>query len=152
MKEPLVRVILGSKSDMRIGDGIKEYLEKFEVSYDFYVSSAHRNPETTVELASKAREQGIKVIIAVAGMSAHLPGVVAAHTTLPVIGVPVKGAALGGEDALFSIVQMPTGIPVATVAIDGGKNAAILACQIIATSDPSYSEKMVSFKKELAGK
>ena len=147
----LVRVLLGSKTDMNIGEGIKEYLEKFEIPYDFYISSAHRNPEQTVDLAKKAAAEGIKVIIAVAGMSAHLPGVVAAHTTLPVIGVPVKGNTMNGEDALYSIVQMPTGIPVATVAINGGKNAAILACQIIATSDDNYKKRLQLFKKELSG-
>lgn len=147
----LVRIILGSKSDMAIGDGIKEYLEKFNIPYDFYVSSAHRNPESTVQLAKNAHNEGIKVIIAVAGMAAHLPGVLAAHTHLPLIGVPVKGSSLSGEDSLYSIVQMPTGVPVATVAINGGKNAAILACQILALSDESYKNKLLAFKKELAG-
>lgn len=148
---PLVRVILGSKSDMAIGDGIKEYLEKLEIPYDFHVSSAHRKPDNTTKLSKHAKDEGVKVIIAVAGMSAHLPGVVAAHTTLPVIGVPVKGNTLTGEDALYSIVQMPTGVPVASVAINGGKNAAILACQILGTSDTKFSKIMQEFKKELAG-
>lgn len=148
--QKLVRVILGSKSDMAIGEDIKSYLEKFAIPYDFYVSSAHRNPEATAKLALNAQNEGIRVIIAVAGMAAHLPGVVAAHTTLPVIGVPVKGNSLSGEDALYSVVQMPTGVPVATVAINGGKNAAILACQILATSDENYRQKLTQFKSELA--
>ncbi len=148
--KPLVRILLGSKSDMKIGDGIKEYLDKLKVPYDFHISSAHRKPENTVNLAKDAKDEGIKVIIAVAGMAAHLPGVVAAHTTLPVIGVPVKGPTLTGEDALYSIVQMPTGVPVASVAINGGKNAAILACQIIGASDKKYSDLLAEYKKELA--
>lgn len=146
----LVRVILGSKSDMKIGEDIKSYLEKLEIPYDFYVSSAHRNPHNTVRLAGEAYNEGIRVIIAVAGMAAHLPGVIAAHTVLPVIGVPVKGNSLSGEDALYSIVQMPTGVPVATVAINGGKNAAILACQILATSDEKYHKAITELKEELA--
>ena len=148
--QKLVRIILGSKSDMKIGEDIKAYLEKFAVPYDFHISSAHRKPDNTVKLAREAHLEGIKVIIAVAGMAAHLPGVVAAHTPLPVIGVPVKGNTLSGEDALFSIVQMPTGVPVAAVAINGGKNAAILACQIIASSDATYLRKLQDFKRELA--
>lgn len=148
--KPLVRIILGSKSDSQIGDGIKQYLDKLEVPYDYHVSSAHRKPDNTVKLAQNARDEGVKVIIAVAGMAAHLPGVVAAHTTLPVIGVPVKGPTLTGEDALYSIVQMPTGVPVASVAINGGKNAAILACQIIGTADDKYRDILANFKKELA--
>jgi len=148
--KPLVRIILGSKSDNHIGEGIKEYLTKLDVPYDYFVSSAHRNPAQTVKLASEAESLGIKAIIAVAGMSAHLPGVIAAHTILPVIGVPVKGNIMNGEDALYSIVQMPTGVPVACVAINGGKNAAILSCQIIATSNPHYLKILHDFKNELA--
>ncbi|MCB5230264.1 MAG: 5-(carboxyamino)imidazole ribonucleotide mutase [Candidatus Cloacimonas sp.] len=146
----LVRIILGSKSDLSIGEDIKSMLDQFKVPYDFHISSAHRKPEQTMKLAQSAQSDGIKVIIAVAGMAAHLPGVVASHTTLPVIGVPVKGATLAGEDALYAIVQMPTGIPVATVAINGGKNAAILACQILGTSMPKYSQLLQEYKEELA--
>jgi 5-(carboxyamino)imidazole ribonucleotide mutase len=146
----LVRVILGSKSDMAIGEGIKEYLEKFGIPYDFHVSSAHRKPEATAKLAQSAAAEGVKVIIAIAGMAAHLPGVVASHTTLPVIGVPVNSGAMNGVDALHSIVQMPTGVPVACVAINGGKNAAILACQIIGASDEGYRQKLEMFKIELS--
>ena len=119
--DKLVRIILGSSSDKEIGDGIIEYLEKFGVPYDFVVSSAHRRPEVTAGLAKSAEKEGIKVIIAVAGMAAHLPGVVASHTILPVIGVPVSSGPMKGMDALHSIVQMPTGVPVACVAINGGK-------------------------------
>ncbi len=147
---PQVRVILGSKSDKVQGDKIREYLEKFGIEYDFYYSSAHRKPDQTAALAKNAEEEGVKIIIAAAGMAAHLPGVVASHTILPVIGVPLKGNALSGEDALHSVVQMPTGVPVATVAIDGGKNAAILALQILALSDEGFRQKMIDFKKELA--
>ena len=148
--KPLVRIILGSKSDMAIGDGIKEYLTKFDVPFDFHVSSAHRKPDATAGLAKNAADEGVKVIIAVAGMAAHLPGVVASHTTLPVIGVPVNSGALSGVDALYSIAQMPTGVPVATVAVNGGKNAAILATQIIGASDEAYRKKLVEFKAELS--
>ncbi len=147
---PQVRVILGSKSDKAQGDKIKEYLDKFGIEYDFYYSSAHRKPDQTAALAKNAESDGVKIIIAAAGMAAHLPGVIASHTTLPVIGVPLKGNALSGEDALHSVVQMPTGVPVATVAIDGGKNAVILALQILALSDEGFRQKMINFKKELA--
>ncbi len=146
-----VRVILGSKSDMEKGQQIKEYLEMFGIEYDFYVSSAHRNPEQTMLLAKNAEAEGIKVIIAAAGMAAHLPGVIASHTILPVIGVPLKGSSLSGADALYAIVQMPTGVPVATVAIDGSKNAAILAAQILALSDQNVKTKLADFKAGLAG-
>ncbi|PID27264.1 MAG: 5-(carboxyamino)imidazole ribonucleotide mutase [Candidatus Cloacimonadota bacterium] len=147
---PQVRIILGSKSDIKQGEKIKEFLEKFGVEYDFYVSSAHRKPEQTANLAKNAEKEGIKVIIAAAGMAAHLPGVIASHTVLPVIGVPLSGSALSGEDALFSVVQMPTGVPVATVAIDGGKNAAVLASQIIAVSDENVKSRLKTYKKELS--
>ena len=145
-----VRVILGSKSDISIGESIKEFLEKFGVEYDFYISSAHRKPDATALLAKNAEKEGIAVIIAAAGMAAHLPGVVASHTALPVIGVPLKSNSLSGEDALYSVVQMPTGVPVATVAIDGGKNAAILAAQILALSDDSIKKRLKDYKEELA--
>lgn len=146
----LVRVIIGSKSDQEQANKILEFLEKFDINYDFYVSSAHRTPEQTKQLAAKAKEEGIEVIIAGAGMAAALPGVLAAYTTLPVIGVPFKGATLGGEDALYSIVQMPTGIPVATVAINGGKNAAILAAQILSLKHKDIEEKFIAYRSELS--
>ncbi|MEA1972429.1 MAG: 5-(carboxyamino)imidazole ribonucleotide mutase [Candidatus Cloacimonadota bacterium] len=145
----MIRIILGSKSDLKQGEKIKEYLALFDVKYDFYISSAHRKPEATANLAKNAQEDGIKVIIAAAGMAAHLPGVIASHTILPVIGVPLKSTNLEGIDALYSVVQMPTGVPVATVAIDGGKNAAILAAQILALSDEGVKVKLEEFKEGL---
>lgn len=148
---PFVRIILGSKSDMEHGEAIKGMLDDLGIDYDFYVSSAHRNPENTVRLAKDAAKEGVKVIIAAAGMAAHLPGVIASHTTLPVIGVPLKGATLGGEDALYSIVQMPTGIPVATVAINGGKNAAILAAEIIALFNENVRGSLHRYRQSFQG-
>lgn len=146
----LVRVIIGSKSDQKQAEKILEYLELFKIEYDFYISSAHRKPLQTGELARNAKAEGIEVIIAGAGMAAHLPGVVASYTELPVIGVPFQGATLSGEDALLSIVQMPTGIPVATVAINGGKNAAILAAQILALKHKEIEKKLIAFREELS--
>lgn len=148
--KPLVRVLLGSKSDIANGNKIKEFLEMFEISYDFHISSAHRKPANTAKLAANAEDEGIEVIIAGAGMAAHLPGVVASHTTLPVIGVPLKGGSLGGEDALYSVAQMPTGVPVACVAIDGAKNAAILAAQILALKYPEIKTRLKQYKQQLA--
>ena len=146
----LVRVILGSKSDMVSGEKIKAMLEKFDIAYDFYISSAHRKPEQTATLARNAEADGIEVIIAAAGMAAHLPGVIASHTALPVIGVPLKGPNLSGEDALLAVVQMPTGVPVATVAIDGANNAAILACQILGVKYAEIRKRVHAYKQELA--
>lgn len=150
MDEPKVRIIIGSKSDQDTCQPIQDYLMELGIRSDFYVSSAHRNPEKTVGLVKAAEQDGIQVIIACAGMAAHLPGVVASHTTLPVIGVPLKGSTLSGEDALFSIVQMPPGIPVATVAINGVKNAAILAAQIIALKDTAVKENLLQQRKKMA--
>jgi 5-(carboxyamino)imidazole ribonucleotide mutase len=124
------------------------YLNKFGLSFDKVVASAHRNPERVTELAKNA-SQNYRVVIAAAGKAAHLPGVFAGHTTLPVIGVPIKTSDLGGIDSLYSIVQMPKGVPVATVAINGSANAAILAAQIIAIGDPSLQKKLEQFKEEL---
>ncbi len=148
---PLVRIILGSKSDMdKVAIAI-ETLDSFAVPYDLHVSSAHRNPERTAELASNAEAEGIKVILAAAGLAAHLPGVVAAHTSLPVIGIPVASGALNGVDALYSIVQMPPGVPVACMAINGAKNAALFAIQILATSDKALNAKYYQYKQGLKG-
>ncbi len=147
---PRVRIILGSASDMPHGEKIKETLDSFDIDYDFHVSSAHRKPKQTAALAENAMREGVKVIIAAAGMAAHLPGVIAAHTPLPVIGVPLTGPTLSGEDALYSVVQMPPGVPVATVAINGAKNAAILAAQILALSDDILRERLILFKEEMA--
>lgn len=146
----LVRVILGSKSDLSEGKKIKEYLELFGIEYDFHISSAHRNPEQTTQLVKEAEGLGIQLFIAAAGMAAHLPGVIAAQTLLPVIGVPLKGNSLSGEDALYSIVQMPTGIPVATVAINGSKNAAILAAQILSLKYPEIRNKYLKYRENLS--
>lgn len=146
---PLVRIILGSKSDIDKFDAATEVLNNFGVAYDMHVSSAHRNPEKTAQLAANAEAEGIKVIIAGAGLAAHLPGVVAAHTCLPVIGVPLASGALNGLDALYSIVQMPPGVPVACVAINGSKNAALLAVQILSGSDAALRAAYYSYKQEL---
>lgn len=145
-----VRVLLGSKSDLDSCQPIKDTLAEFGVEYDFHVSSAHRKPEQTALLAKNAASEGVKVIIACAGMAAHLPGVVASHTHLPVIGVPLAGGALNGVDALYSIAQMPPGVPVACVAINGAKNAALLAIQILATSDEALAARLKSFKESMA--
>ncbi len=150
MSKPLVRIIIGSKSDLETCKPIQDQLGEFGIESDFYVSSAHRNPLKTMELVNSAKSDGIKLFIACAGMAAHLPGVIASHTTLPVIGVPLKGNTLNGEDALYSIVQMPPGVPVATVAINGTKNAAILAAQILALSDTKIKKKLQHFKKQLS--
>jgi 5-(carboxyamino)imidazole ribonucleotide mutase len=147
---PRVRIIIGSKSDQEQGDRIREMLDKLGVDHDFYISSAHRNPERTATLAKYAEKDGVKVIIAAAGMAAALPGVLAAQTVLPVIGVPLSGSPLNGADALYSIVQMPPGIPVATVAINGGKNAAILAAQILALSDENLRHRLEQFREEMS--
>lgn len=145
-----VLIILGSDSDLPLMREAAKVLEEFGVGYEMTISSAHRSPERTKELIEKAKTEGIKVIIAAAGMAAHLAGEVAALFPLPVIGVPVKTESLNGVDALLSTMQMPPGVPVATVAINGAKNAGILAVQILATSDKQFEEKLVEYKKRLA--
>jgi 5-(carboxyamino)imidazole ribonucleotide mutase len=145
-----VLIIMGSDSDKPILEEAKTYLEQFGLTYDQIVASAHRNPERVTEIAKNA-SKNYRVVIAAAGKAAHLPGVFAGHTTLPVIGVPIKTSDLGGLDSLYSIVQMPKGVPVATVAINGAANAAILAVQIIATGIPELKQKLESFKEELKG-
>ncbi|HHV37243.1 MAG TPA: 5-(carboxyamino)imidazole ribonucleotide mutase [Candidatus Cloacimonetes bacterium] len=144
-----VRIILGSKSDLEICKPIEEILSEFGVENELFISSAHRNPEKTTKLATEAEKGGVKVIIACAGLAAHLPGVVAAQTTLPVIGVPIASGALNGVDALYSIAQMPPGVPVACVAINGAKNAAYLAIQMLANSDDELREKYRAYKESL---
>ena len=139
---PLVGILVGSKSDMPVLEKCAARLEELGVEYEIQVRSAHRNPEGVSEYAGTARERGLKVIICAAGMAAHLAGAVAARTTLPVIGVPVAAGTLGGLDSLLSTVQMPSGVPVATVAINGATNAAVLAAQILALSDPDLAEKL----------
>lgn len=145
-----VLIISASDSDLPLMSEAAEVLEEFEVDYDITLSSAHRSPEKTVKVVEKAFNDGVKVIIAGAGFAAHLAGVVAAHFPLPVIGVPLKGGPLSGLDALYATVQMPAGVPVATVGVDNVINSALLAIQILATSDKELERKLVEYKKELA--
>ena len=147
---PLVGIIMGSKSDLPTMEACTAQLDELGIPYELVIASAHRKPAVVHEWASTAADRGIKVIIGAAGKAAHLMGVVAAYTPLPVIGVPMKTSDLGGMDSLLSIVQMPSGVPVATVAINGAKNAAILACQILGTSMPEYREKVVALKQQMA--
>ena len=149
---PKVLIVMGSDSDMHVMEGAVELLKKFGITYDLVVASAHRTPELAIKLAVNAKKKGIEVIIAGAGMAAHLAGVLAAHTIVPVIGVPIDSSALHGIDALFSTVQMPPGVPVATMAIGkaGSKNAAILSAQIIGLKDPRVAKKLRAFKKKMA--
>lgn len=145
-----VLIIAASDSDIPVVGEAAKVLEQFGVEYVMTISSAHRSPGRSLDIVKKSYNEGIKVIIAAAGLAAHLAGVVAAHFPLPVIGIPLKGGALNGVDALYATVQMPPGIPVATVAIDGAKNAGILAVQILATSDKELEKKLVDYKQELA--
>ncbi len=146
---PPVAVIMGSHSDEDMMKGCTEFLTHFGIGYEILILSAHRQPEETSRFARTAESTGYRVIIAAAGMAAHLPGVVAAQTTLPVIGVPLPASELQGVDALYSIVQMPAGIPVATVAIGktGARNAAVLAAEILALGDNQVREKLVAFRQ-----
>lgn len=146
-----VAIIMGSKSDADIMKKASDALESFGIENQTFVISAHRKPQQVFEFAAKAEENGYEVIIAGAGMAAHLPGVIAGITCLPVIGVPCKSAALNGMDSLLSIVQMPSGVPVATVAIDGARNAAILAAQILSVKYPELREAVRQHKAKLAG-
>jgi len=148
----LVGIVMGSKTDLPVMEKASAQLEDFGIPHTLDVMSAHRNPAKVSAWASGAAEAGYKVLIAGAGRAAHLPGVVAAHTALPVIGVPCLSDHLGGADALYSIVQMPPGVPVATVGLDGAKNAAILATQILALSDPELAGKLADFREEQADK
>ena len=153
MGRPLVAVVMGSESDRGVMELTAQMLGHFGIDHEVIVSSAHRSPAKTREYARSAVRRGIKVIIAGAGMSAHLPGALASETILPVIGVPLSSSALSGVDSLHSIVQMPTGVPVATMAIGpaGAKNAAILAAQILGLSDERIRKKLMEYKRELAG-
>ncbi len=144
-----VGIVMGSDSDMPVMAKAAEILDKFGISYDMSIISAHREPEEFFEYAKSAEQRGYKVIIAGAGKAAHLPGMCAAIFTMPVIGIPMKTSDLGGVDSLYSIVQMPSGIPVATVAINGGQNAGILAAKILATSDPELLQKLKDYAAEL---
>lgn len=147
---PLVGIIMGSKSDLPTMEGCTKELEELGVPYELVIASAHRNPDKVHEWAGTAHERGLKVIIAAAGKAAHLGGVVAAFTPLPVIGVPMKTSDLGGLDSLLSMVQMPSGVPVACVAINGAKNAAIYATQILGATMPEYRDVIVKMKQEMA--
>jgi len=144
-----VAVVMGSDSDLPMVKGTINTLKGFQIPIEVHVMSAHRTPHVACEFATNAKANGFGVIIAAAGKAAHLAGVLAAHTTLPVIGIPCAGSQLDGLDALLATVQMPKGVPVATVAIDGADNAAILAAQILAVSDESLSEKLVKMKKDM---
>ena len=145
-----VAVVMGSASDLPVMKNTLKQLEYFNIEFQVRVISAHRTPQVAEEFASTALENGFGVIIAAAGKAAHLAGVIAAFTTLPVIGVPIKSSTMDGLDSLLSMVQMPKGIPVATVAIDGANNAGILAAQILALSDERLANKLVEFKAEMA--
>ena len=142
MEKPVVGIVMGSDSDLPVMSKAAAILEEFGVPYEMRVISAHREPDVFFEYAKGAEARGLKVIIAGAGMAAHLPGMCAALFPLPVIGVPLYSKTLGGEDSLYSILQMPSGIPVATVAIDGTKNAALLAVRMLAISNPELLEKL----------
>ncbi|HEY5564890.1 MAG TPA: 5-(carboxyamino)imidazole ribonucleotide mutase [Rhodothermia bacterium] len=140
---------MGSESDLPVVEGAFEILRSFDIPFEVRVLSAHRTPDDTAEWASTARKRGLKVLLAAAGGAAHLGGVIAAHTTLPVIGIPVGGGSLGGLDALLATVQMPSGVPVATVAIGGSKNAALLAVQILGIADPAIEARLEEYKSEM---
>jgi phosphoribosylaminoimidazole carboxylase PurE protein len=152
MSKPLVSIVMGSDSDLEIMREAGKALDDFGIAYEMDVTSAHRSPDRSADFAKKAAERGIKVIIAGAGGAAHLAGVIAAHTILPVIGVPIPSTSLNGMDSLLSTVQMPAGIPVATVAIGkpGATNAGILAAQMIGLADESIAKKLQAHKEKLA--
>ena len=144
-----VGIVMGSDSDMSVMGKARDILEEFGVEYEIRVISAHREPDVFFEYAKGAQERGLKVIIAGAGMAAHLPGMCAALFPLPVIGVPINTGCLGGKDALYSILQMPPGIPVATVAIDGGKNAGLLAVRMLAMEDEALQERLKIYSEDM---
>ncbi len=150
MAQPLVGIIMGSKSDMPVMEACCDQLEELGVPFELVVASTHRNPAKVHEWAESAADRGLKVIIAAAGKAAHLGGVVAAFTPLPVIGVPIRTSDLGGLDSLLSMVQMPSGVPVACVAINGAKNAGIYATQILGATMPQYREAICALKESMA--
>lgn len=149
---PRVGVVMGSRSDWPVMEAAKDTLDAFAVAAEFRILSAHRTPEAACSYASQAKQRGLEVLIAGAGGAAHLPGVLAAHTTLPVIGVPVANGPLAGVDALLAIVQMPKGVPVATVGVGRADNGALLAVQILASHDAALRARMESYRAELAAK
>ena len=146
---PKVGIVMGSDSDLKVMSKAAAMLEKFGIDYEMTIISAHREPDVFFEYAKSAEEKGYKIIIAGAGMAAHLPGMCAAIFPMPVIGIPMHTTSLGGRDSLYSIVQMPSGIPVATVAINGGANAGLLAAKILATSDEKLLEKLKAYSNGL---
>lgn len=146
----VVGIVLGSDSDLPVMEETRKVLNEFGVPFEISVISAHRSPRRAVDYAASAEERGLRVIIAGAGMAAHLPGVLAAYTCLPVIGVPLQGDALNGMDALYAIVQMPPGVPVATVAVNGARNAALLAIQMLSLSDTGLRGKLQAYRERLA--
>lgn len=150
--KPIVSIIMGSTSDLPVMEKAAKLLDEMQIPFEMNALSAHRTPAEVEKFSQEAAGRGLKVIIAAAGMAAALPGVIAANTTLPVIGVPIKGSVLDGMDALYSIIQMPPGIPVATVAINGAMNAAILAVEILALSDENLAAKAVAYKESLKNK
>lgn len=148
--QPKIGIIMGSESDMEVMKGAAEILKQFEIPYEMTIVSAHRTPDRMNEYAKEAKGRGIRVIIAGAGGAAHLPGMIAANTVLPVIGVPVKSSnSIDGWDSVLSILQMPSGVPVATVALNGAKNAGILATQILAVSESDLFDKLAEYKKSM---
>ncbi|MBE3581225.1 MAG: 5-(carboxyamino)imidazole ribonucleotide mutase [Thermoanaerobacteraceae bacterium] len=149
MQQPLVGIVMGSDSDLQVMKQAAEVLDEFGVPYEVRILSAHRTPEAALDYGRGAADRGLKVLIAGAGGAAHLPGVLASVTPLPVIGVPIHTPALGGQDSLYSIVQMPRGVPVATVAIDGAANAALLAVRILAVKDSSLQDELMAYKDRL---
>ena len=150
MKNPIVSIIMGSDSDLPIMQDAALLLEEMEISFEISIISAHRTPDIVFDYAKKTQDRGVKVIIAGAGGAAHLAGIVAALTPLPVIGVPILGKSFNGFDSLLSMVQMPSGIPVATVAVNAAKNAAILAAKILALNDQDLNQKLVEYQQKLA--
>lgn len=144
-----VAIIMGSDSDWPVVQGAAKQLKEWGIPFEAHIMSAHRTPEAAAEFAKTARDKGFGVIIAAAGMAAHLAGVLAGNTTLPVIGIPLKGGAGDGLDALLATVQMPSGVPVATVALNGAKNAAVLAAQILSLSEPALADKLSGAKEEM---
>jgi len=147
-KQPLVGIVMGSDSDLSVMEGAADMLKEFDIPYELTIVSAHRTPDRMATYAKPARERGLKVLVAGAGGAAHLPGMLAAHTTLPVIGVPVKASiSIDGWDSILSILQMPKGVPVATVALDGAVNAGILAAQIVGTFDTEVAKKLTLYKE-----
>lgn len=147
---PKVAIVMGSKSDLPVVEETINVLKEFDIEVEARVMSAHRTPDEAASFAKQAKEKGFEVIIAAAGKAAHLPGVLAAYTTLPVVGLPIKSSTMDGLDSLLSIVQMPSGIPVATVAINGGKNAGLMAVEILAIKYEEVSNKLSEYRRSMA--